>query len=222
MNRQLLEKPFDPCQIKQRQGNFGKTLDYIVGYAVIARLNDAFNANWSFELIDHWIMKETGEVVVLGKLSTEGIIKMAFGSKDIAKKKDNKEIISLGDDLKAASTDALKKAATLLGVGLHLYYDDPAQKEKEEGPPPLPDKLPSGRNGDSQQSERNNGGNGSGNGNRITNKQLAAIFAIGKTNGYQNKAIKDKALDVFNKNLDYLTKEEASTFIQILQAVNEG
>ncbi len=29
MNRELLEKPFDPDQIKQREGNFCKTLDYI-------------------------------------------------------------------------------------------------------------------------------------------------------------------------------------------------
>ena len=29
MNRGLLEKPFDPGQIKQREGNFGKKLDYI-------------------------------------------------------------------------------------------------------------------------------------------------------------------------------------------------
>jgi len=29
MNRELLEKPFDPDQIKQREGNFCKTVDYI-------------------------------------------------------------------------------------------------------------------------------------------------------------------------------------------------
>ena len=34
MNRELLEKPFDPGQIKQREGNFGKKLDYIEGRGV--------------------------------------------------------------------------------------------------------------------------------------------------------------------------------------------
>ncbi len=29
MNRALLEKPFEPSQIKQRQGNFGHILDYV-------------------------------------------------------------------------------------------------------------------------------------------------------------------------------------------------
>ena len=34
MNRELLEKPFDPGQIKQLEGNFGKKLDHIEGRGV--------------------------------------------------------------------------------------------------------------------------------------------------------------------------------------------
>jgi len=34
MNREILEKSFGPEQIKQREGNFGKMLDYIEGHAV--------------------------------------------------------------------------------------------------------------------------------------------------------------------------------------------
>ena len=30
MNRELLESPFDPGQIKQRDGNFGKVLDFFI------------------------------------------------------------------------------------------------------------------------------------------------------------------------------------------------
>ena len=57
INRQLLEQPFSPKQIKQRAGSFGKSLDYIEGHAVIQRLNDAFESNWSFEIISHEIME---------------------------------------------------------------------------------------------------------------------------------------------------------------------
>ena len=32
-----------------------------------------------------------------------------------------KKALSIADDLKSASSDALKKAASLLGIGLHLY-----------------------------------------------------------------------------------------------------
>ena len=123
MNRALLEKPFEPNQIKQRQGNFGHILDYVEGHVVITRLNEAFESNWTFEIVKYRILKETNEVLVLGKLTADGTTKMAFGSKQIERNKDTKAIVSLGDDLKAASTDALKKAASLLGVGLYLYTD---------------------------------------------------------------------------------------------------
>ena len=46
MNRELLEKPFAPEQVKQRSSNYGKTLDYVEGLTVIQRLNDAFGC-WS-------------------------------------------------------------------------------------------------------------------------------------------------------------------------------
>ncbi len=115
MNRQLLESPFTPAQIKHRKGNFNRTLAYVEAPAVIARLNDAFDAAWSFEIKEHQILQE--EVLVLGRLTAGGITKTQFGSSQITRKKDTGEIISLGDDLKAAATDALKKAATPAGCG---------------------------------------------------------------------------------------------------------
>ena len=132
MNRELLEKPFDPNQIKQREGNFGKMLDYIEGHTVVKRLNDSFEANWSFAILKHEILKETDEVVVLGELSANGIVKTQFGSSKITRARETGEMISLADDLKAAATDAIKKCATLMGVGLHLYNNDgnPAGKRQ--------------------------------------------------------------------------------------------
>ncbi|MDB4304246.1 RAD52 family DNA repair protein, partial [Desulfosarcina sp.] len=108
MNREILEKPFGPEQIKQREGNFGKMLDYIEGHAVIQRLNDAFDANWSFSIIRHDILKETDEVIVQGELKTGNVVKTQFGSSRITRARESGDIISLADDLKAAATDALK------------------------------------------------------------------------------------------------------------------
>lgn len=130
MNRELLEKEFDQSFIKQRQGRGNKMLDYLETHVVIQRLNDSFNGNWNFEVISHEIL--TTEVIVLGKLTTEGIIKTQFGSQDIAKTKDGK-IISIGDDLKSAASDSIKKCATLFGVGLHLYGEAETPKEKLDG-----------------------------------------------------------------------------------------
>ena len=113
MNRELLEKPFTPEKIKQRDGNFGRTLDYVEGHTVIQRLNDAFGAKWSFEILRHEILEDKDEVIVQGKLSAENVEITQFGSSLITRAKETGKIDSLADDLKAAATDS-----RILGVRL--------------------------------------------------------------------------------------------------------
>jgi len=60
LNRELLEKPFDPSQIKQRKGNFGNVLDYIEGHEIIRRLNEAFDEDWSFKVVDYKTLPISG------------------------------------------------------------------------------------------------------------------------------------------------------------------
>jgi hypothetical protein len=196
MNRELLERPFDTAQIKQRQGAFGDLLDYVEGSTVIQRLNDALNGDWTFEVIDHHVDEQ--EVRVLGRLSHAGITKMQFGRSAITRTKGDHAAVSPGDDLKAAATDALKKCATLLGVGLHLYVDTTAKAPT----PPAP----------TQPAASASNGNG-----RITARQLAAIFAIGRTKGMHNKEIRAFTQAAFSKVPDFLTRQEASSIIQQLQ-----
>ena len=153
MNRQLLEHPFDPAQIKQRKGRNG-VLDYVEGHTVIARLNAALDGAWSFEVVAHEVRDH--EVLVLGKLTAAGIVKMQFGASQVTRDRETKALISLGDDLKAAATDALKKCATFLGVGLHLYAERPLRPEPARpawagllpgagpGPGPAPDRNGAG------------------------------------------------------------------------------
>lgn len=83
----------------------------------IRRLNLAFEGCWSFEIVEYQIMEN--EVLVMGRIKADGIEKTAFGGASIKKK--NGGFVSVADDLKAASSDALKKAASLLGLGLDLY-----------------------------------------------------------------------------------------------------
>ena len=73
MNRALLEKPFEPAQIRQRKGRNG-VLDYVEGHNVIHRLNESLDGAWSFEITHHEVRED--EVVVLGKLSAESVTKM--------------------------------------------------------------------------------------------------------------------------------------------------
>ena len=122
MNREQLERPFAPAQIRQRKGRNG-LLDYVEGHSVIQRLNEALEGAWSFEIVHHEIREE--EVLVLGKLTAEGITKMQFGASQVTRERESGALVSLGDDLKAAATDCIKKCATFLGVGLHLYAEKP-------------------------------------------------------------------------------------------------
>jgi hypothetical protein len=111
-----LGKPFPKEAVKQRPGGGSKMLDYIDGTAIIRRLNDATGNNWSFHLTRlEWhadLLMATGELTIPGMGTRTGI-----GVQKVSERG--------GEDLvKGASTDALKKAATLFGVALELYGPD--------------------------------------------------------------------------------------------------
>lgn len=73
-----------------------------------------------------------------------------------------------GDDLKAAATDALKKCATLLGVGLHLYRNDqPANSSKTNNQPRKENDRQSNGNG------KPNGGKGMEAGRKMATATVA-------------------------------------------------
>ena len=215
MNRELLEKPFDTKQIKQREGHFGKMLDYIEGHAVVKRLNDAFDANWSFAILKHEVLQETDEVVVLGELSANGIVKTQFGSSRITRARETGEMISLADDLKAAATDSLKKAATLLGVGLHLYSNDghPAGKQHNSS------KNPSGSEANNNHGGNNSRHGGNGGNGRISAKQHKYILYLIKELGWTKGELNQKCLQAYGVALDYLNRSDASNLIDELLAL---
>src|SRR5205823_3664150 len=212
MNREILENPFTPEQIKRREGTNGDVLDYIEGCAVIQRLNECFDAEWIFEIQEHRVYDD--EVVVLGKLTAQGVAKSQFGKSRITRAKKDNSIISLGDDLKAAATDCLKKCATLFGVGLHLYFDVPPTGN---GNGHANGNSPGNGNGEHRPNGTNGAeGNGLENG-RLTARQLSAIFAMAKARGWSNKQIRDFSQEMFGKLPDFLNKKEASAVIQHLQ-----
>jgi len=213
MNRELLEKPFEPGQIKQREGNFGKTLDYIEGHAVIARLNDAFDSGWSFEIIRHEILTDTDEVLVLGKLVAGDIVKTQFGSSRITRARESKEMISLADDLKAAATDSLKKAATLLGVGLHLYSGAKPANPNPNNPNTTQSRSGNGGDGGNGSGDKN-GGNGNG---RISGAQYKYVMNLAKDRGMNKAQLNQHCVQTYGSVLDYLSRKDASSLIESLR-----
>jgi hypothetical protein len=127
--------------VKTRQGKGGRKFSYVPHAWVTEKLNEAFGWAWSWEVTDWRLVPESEptEVFVLGRLTVHGLrgdlVKTQFGSSDV-KRDRNKNVLSIGDDLKAASSDALKKCASLLGIALDLYKSDaPPERddEREDG-----------------------------------------------------------------------------------------
>jgi len=205
MNRDLLEHPFDPGQIRQRQGPFGNVLDYIEGHAVIQRLNDALDGAWSFEVVEHKVLEEIGEVLVLGRLATGGIVKTQFGSSAITRAKETGETVSLADDLKAAATDALKKCATQLGVGLYLYANG---KDHAGGTLPTARKPPA----------KGFKPKAVGGGGRLSPKQHTYILRLIGAAGIARSDFDRQCVERFGAGLDHLSRADASQVIDQLAA----
>jgi len=215
MNRELLEKPFDPSQIKQREGSFGKILDYIEGHAVINRLNDAFDANWSFAILKNEILKETDEVVVIGELRAGDIVKTQFGSSRITKARESGEMVSLADDLKAAATDAIKKCASLMGVGLHLYNKDKHPTKRQ----PSSDDQRSTGSSTNRKYDRSNHRPGGNNGNgRISSKQHKYILDLIKEQGMTKSELNQQCVQAYGAVLAHISRNDASSLIDELLA----
>jgi hypothetical protein len=118
--------------IKKRPAKGGGQWDYVTGGYVKKCLNIMFGWDWDFEIVEQLV--QHGEAIVKGRLTcrTNGkaIVKMQFGNKDIVFKKQSQEEqqkgleripLSIGNDLKAAATDCLKKCAAEIGIAADIY-----------------------------------------------------------------------------------------------------
>ena len=193
MKREILEKPFDKSLVKTRKGSFGQSLAYVEGAEYIKRLNEAFDAEWSFEIVERKVDFDNGEVIVLGKLRAGGVEKSAFGGSSITVSKTSGEVVSIADDLKAAATDSLKKACTLFGIGLELYSNGHSEVSEAKTAPvarPRPVK-----------------------GERLTQAQLSAIWKIGRNLGLNAEQIRQLAVNHFGTSPEQLSKADASSLI---------
>lgn len=196
MERDILERPFEEELIRTRSGHFGANLSYVEGAEYIKRLNEAFDGVWSFNVDEYKVFER--EVVVTGKLTAGGVTKVAFGGATIKRSSHDGKTLGLADDLKAAATDALKKASSLLGLGLHLYGDTKTDERKEEGGSSIASLGPVA----------------------LTDRQLRAIIAISRALGWSPDALRQHSLDAFGLPPDELTKTDASVFIGELQQMS--
>jgi hypothetical protein len=121
--------------IRERPAKGGGTWKYVSGGYVRKCLNLMFGWDWDFEIIEQLVMH--GEAVVKGRLTCringKAIVKTQFGNKDIMYRKQTddeknrgleKVPLSIGNDLKAAATDCLKKCAAEIGLASDVYAKD--------------------------------------------------------------------------------------------------
>ena len=111
-----LTASFPPEALEQREGGNGRSFTYIKTHAVINRLNRACHYQWDWRIIEQHM--EADLLVCRGELTIPGLgTKAAVGVQEIRP--------GGGADLyKGASSDAMKKAATMFGVGIELYGPD--------------------------------------------------------------------------------------------------
>lgn len=108
----------------------GVEVTFVSGEQVVSRLNEVLGvAGWSFRILKHEIHGEANEVWALGELVADidgrCVTRQQFGSQKIKRSRSTGAPLDLGFDLKGASTDAMKKCASLLGVGLYLSRKPP-------------------------------------------------------------------------------------------------
>src|SRR4051812_46002844 len=134
---QQLAAPFDSTFRDQRGG---VDLEYITGEQCVSRLNQVLGPlAWSFVVREHGVNAEADEVWVLGELTVtlDGATatRQQFGSQKVKRARQSGTPLDIGFDLKGATTDALKKCASLIGVGLYLSRKEaPAAVEAAAGP----------------------------------------------------------------------------------------
>lgn len=117
-----LAAPFDVTFTDVRGG---VALTYVSGEQVVRRLNEVLGvAGWSFRVLRHDIHAEADEAWALGELVAEiggkTVVRQQFGSQKLKRSRSTGAPLDIGFDLKGATTDAMKKCASLLGVGLYL------------------------------------------------------------------------------------------------------
>jgi hypothetical protein len=103
----------------------GVELTYVSGEQVVRRLNEVLGVGgWSFRVLRHDIHPESDEAWALGELVAEigdkTVVRQQFGSQKLKRSRTTGAPLDIGFDLKGAATDAMKKCASLLGVGLYL------------------------------------------------------------------------------------------------------
>ena len=122
-----LSEPF-PQEMEKRLNKGGANLTYIPISEVINRMNKVLGVeNWSFN-VKTWQQVGTSivaHVIVHAKINDTMVSRDGVGGQKIKMSKQG-DPIDIGDEVKGAVSDALKKAVQTLGIGLYLARSEEA------------------------------------------------------------------------------------------------
>jgi hypothetical protein len=139
-----------PQEVERQLKKGGTTLTYIPVSEVITRLNKVLGFDgWSYQIvkcerdaIDPDFIVAHVRLDVFPETDKFCIIsKDGFGGQKIKRTKAG-DIVDLGDEFKGAVSDALKKAAQALGVGLYLARTEEAMEAVDAPPAPVVVEVP--------------------------------------------------------------------------------
>ena len=167
--------------------------------AITDRFNTVFNGQWSFRIIEHEV--RDSEVIVLGELAVDGAIRQQFGKTVIDFNSDPTGTPSMIDHLIKASDDALVQCAYAFGIKQESETPDAEKKQPCKSEP--------------QQKTAESSSNGKGD-RQLTNRQLAAIFGLGKANNLTQQEIINMTTDRYSSEPSELTVSQASSIISEL------
>lgn len=133
---QALSEPF-PREVERQLKKGGASLTYIPVSEVITRLNKVLGVDmWSYEVVscardsldpDYIVahVRLTTTFVPTDSAPALTVVKDGIGGQKIKRTRAG-DIVDLGDEMKGAVSDALKKAAQHLGVGIYLARSEEA------------------------------------------------------------------------------------------------
>lgn len=136
---QNLSEPF-PQEMERTLNKGGASLTYIPVSEVINRMNKVLGVEaWSFS-IKKWEQLGTSivaHVVVNANINGTMVSRDGVGGQKIKINKQG-EPVDIGDEVKGAVSDALKKAVQTLGVGLYLARSEDAMEIEQVMDAPAP------------------------------------------------------------------------------------
>jgi hypothetical protein len=199
-NIQRLFKTKTPkTAIKMRKGANGMMFPYVPIDYVVKELDNAFGIFWEF-LVDN--VRTTGkQIIVRGRLvikSPNGfsISRPGVGRSTIKMYQGTINPVDEGNDEKAATSDAIKKAASLFGIAADVYYKE---IEKYED---VPEEI-------DESEERKQ-------------KSMSRFFSVAADRGFAGEAAKTRIKEVYDvRHMEELSADKIDAATRSLEKYYE-